>query len=188
MRDQYVYICVTLRGNGPRPEDSAVRDERHAHGCTIYIDGLVIYIEAVGGDRIHQVRVFQGRGRRAEARRLVVTRCDQVGDFLACDAESLFQETDDHMRRRAHRIEDIAGMDNQVYVAFQNGVDCPPVSLLDVDLALIAASLLMELRVPRVPQVCIRDVGDPYDLIPLFETALFWSARMSDSPGLQARV
>jgi hypothetical protein len=79
-------------------------------------------------------------------------------------------------------------MDNQVYVAFQNGVDCPPVSLLDVDLALIAASLLMELRVPRVPQVCIRDVGDPYDLIPLFETALFWSARMSDSPGLQARV
>jgi hypothetical protein len=57
-------------------------------------------------------------------------------------------------------------MDNQVHIAFQDGVDSPSVSLLDVHLPLVAARLLMKLRVPTVPQVRIRDVGDPYDLIP----------------------
>src|SRR5215212_3678103 len=120
----------------------------------------------MGGDRVYQVRVLQGRSRRAQARRLMVACCDQVRYVLARHAESLFQEADDHMRRRAHRIEDIAGVDHQVHVALQDGVHSPPVSLLDVHLPLVAASLLMELRVPTVSQVCIRDVGDPYDLIP----------------------
>ena len=91
---------------------------------------------------------------------------DQVGDVLACDAESLFQEADDHVRSRAHRVEDVAGVDYQVHIPLQDGVYSPPVSLLDVDLTLIPARLLVELRVPRVPQVRIRDVSDPYDLIP----------------------
>ena len=50
-------------------------------------------------------------------------------------------------------------MDNQVHIALQDGVHSPPVSLLDVHLPLVAARLLMELRVPRISQVSIRDVG-----------------------------
>jgi hypothetical protein len=81
----------------------------------------------------------------------VVACRDEVGDLLACDAESLFQEADDHMRRRAHRIEDIAGVNDQVHIALQDGVHSPPVSLLDVNLPLVAARLGMELGIPAVP-------------------------------------
>ena len=98
----------------------------------------------------------------------MVACCDQVRDILACDAESLFQEADDHMRRRAHRIEDIAGVNDQVHIALQDGVHSPPVSLLDIDLTLVAAGVLMELRVPTVSQMSIRDVGyaDYVSMIP----------------------
>jgi hypothetical protein len=50
-------------------------------------------------------------------------------------------------------------VDHQVNIPLQDGVDGPPVGLLDVDLPLVAAGLLMELGIPRVPQMCIRDVG-----------------------------
>jgi hypothetical protein len=113
----------------------------------------------------------------------VVARCDEVGNVLARDAESLFQETDDHVRRGAHRIEDIAGVNDQVHISLQNCIDSPSVSLLDVDLALITASLLMEPRVPRVSQMSIRDVGDLYDLIPLFNPALFRPEYLVDAQG-----
>jgi hypothetical protein len=148
-----------------------VRDESNAHRNAVGLDRLVIYLEAVGGDRIYKVRVLQGRCRGAQARRLVVARRDEVGDVLACHAEGLFQETDDHMRRGSYGIEDVAGMDNQVHIAFQDGVDSPPVSLLDVHLPLVAASLLMELRVPRISQVSIRDVGYA-DYVPAILTTL----------------
>jgi hypothetical protein len=55
------------------------------------------------------------------------------------------------MRRRAHRIEDIAGVNDQVHIALQDGVHSPPVSLLDVNLPLVAARLGMELGIPAVP-------------------------------------
>jgi hypothetical protein len=55
------------------------------------------------------------------------------------------------MRRRAHRIEDVAGVDDQVHIPLQDGVHSPPVSLLNVHLPLVAARLGMELRVPAVP-------------------------------------
>ena len=63
------------------------------------------------------------------------------------------------MRRRAHRIEDVAGVDDKVHIALQDGVNSPPVSFLDVHLPLVTARLGMELRVPAVPQMRIRDVG-----------------------------
>ena len=66
------------------------------------------------------------------------------------------------MRRRPDRVEDVAGVDDEVHIPLQDGVDGPPVSLLDVDLPLVAARLGMELRVPAVPQVRIRDVGYAY--------------------------
>jgi len=94
----------------------------------------------------------------------MVACCDQVRDILACDAESLFQEADDHMRRRAHRIEDVAGVDDQVHIPLQDGVHSPPVSLLNVNLPLVAPRLRAQPRVAGVPQVRIRNVGDPYDL------------------------
>ncbi len=159
VRDEYVNVRVPRRGHGPRSEHGSVRNERYPDIGVADIFVVVLDIEAVGRDRVYQVRVLQGRGRRAQARRLVVARCDQVGNLLSCDSESLFQEADDHMRRRPDRIEDVAGVDNQIHVAFQNGVDSPPVSLLDVHLPLVATSLLMELRVPGVPQMSIRDVG-----------------------------
>ena len=98
----------------------------------------------------------------------MIACCDQIGDVLSCDAERLFQEPDDHMRRRAHRIEDVTGVNDQVHIAFQDGVHSPPVSLLDIDLTLVAARVLMELRVPRVSQMSIRDVGyaDYVSMIP----------------------
>jgi hypothetical protein len=52
-------------------------------------------------------------------------------------------------------------VDDEVHVPLQDGVDNPFVSLLDVDLTLVAARLGMELRVPRVTQVSVRDVGYP---------------------------
>jgi hypothetical protein len=129
---------------------------------------VVLDIEAVGRDSVYQVRVFKGRGRRAEARCLMVACCDQVGDVLSCNSESLFQEADDHMRRRAHRIEDVAGVDHKVHIALQDGFNSTPVSLLDVHLSLVSARLGMELGVPGVPQMSIRDVGyaDYVSMIP----------------------
>jgi hypothetical protein len=50
-------------------------------------------------------------------------------------------------------------VNNDVHIPLQDGVDGPPVGLLDVDLALVAARLGIELRVPGVTQVRIRDVG-----------------------------
>jgi hypothetical protein len=41
-------------------------------------------------------------------------------------------------------------VDHQVHIPLQDGIHGPPVSLLDVHLSLIAARLLMELRVPAV--------------------------------------
>jgi hypothetical protein len=48
---------------------------------------------------------------------------------------------------------------DEIHVPLQDRVDGPPVSLLNVDLALVAARLGVELRVPGVTQVRIRDVG-----------------------------
>jgi hypothetical protein len=79
-------------------------------------------------------------------------------------------------------------MDHQIHIALQNSVDSPPVGLLDVDLPLVAARLLMQLRVPRVPQVRIRDVGDPYDLIPLFNPKLSRAEYMLGSLRHHVRV
>jgi hypothetical protein len=188
VRDEYVHVRVLRRGHGPRPEHSSVRDKRYAHGCAIYFDGLVIYVEAMDGDRVYQVRVLQGRGRRAQARRLVVACSDQIRCALARDAKRLFQEADDHVRRGPDRIEDVAGVNHQVHITLQDGVHSPPVSLLDVHLPLVAARLGMELRVPAVPQMRIRDVGDPYDLIPLFNPALFRPEYTVDSPRPHVRV
>jgi hypothetical protein len=50
-------------------------------------------------------------------------------------------------------------VDDKVYVPLQDGVDGPSIGLLNVDLALVAARLGVELRVPGVPQVRVRDVG-----------------------------
>jgi hypothetical protein len=50
-------------------------------------------------------------------------------------------------------------VDDEVHLPLQDGVDGPPVGLLDVDLALVAARLGIELRVPGVTQVRVRDVG-----------------------------
>jgi hypothetical protein len=50
-------------------------------------------------------------------------------------------------------------VNDQVHIALQDGVHSPPVSLLDVHLPLVAARLLMKLRVPAVPQVRIRDMS-----------------------------
>jgi hypothetical protein len=50
-------------------------------------------------------------------------------------------------------------MDDEVHVPLQDGVDGPSIGLLNVDLALVAAGFGMELRVPGVTQVRVRDVG-----------------------------
>jgi hypothetical protein len=50
-------------------------------------------------------------------------------------------------------------VDHQVHIPLQDSVHRPPVGLLDVHLPLVATRLLMEFRVPRIPQVRIRDVG-----------------------------
>jgi hypothetical protein len=168
VRDEYVHVRAPRRGNGTRTKYRSVRDERYPDVGVADIFVMVLDIEAVDGDRVHQVRVFKGRGRRAQARCLVVACCDQVGDVLSCNSKCLFQEADDHMRRRTHRIEDVTGVNDQVHIALQDGVHSPPVSLLDIDLTLVAAGVLMELRVPTVSQMSIRDVGyaDYVSMIP----------------------
>src|SRR5829696_244066 len=89
----------------------------------------------------------------------MVARGDEVGDVrVEREAGGLLQEADDHVRRRPHRVEDIAGVDHQVHLPLQDGVNRPPVSLLNIHLPLVAACLGAKLRVPRVPQVRIRDV------------------------------
>ena len=118
----------------------------------------------------------------------MVASRDQVGYVLARYAEGLFQESDDHMGRRPDRVEDVARVNDEIHIPLQDGVNGPSVSLLDVDLALVAARLGIELRVPRVAEVCIRDVGYPYDLIPLFNPVLFRPKHMMDLPGPQFRV
>jgi hypothetical protein len=50
-------------------------------------------------------------------------------------------------------------VDDEVNIPLQDGGDGPSVRLLDVDLALIAARLRVELGVPGVTQVRVRDVG-----------------------------
>jgi hypothetical protein len=92
------------------------------------------------------------------------------------------------VRRGPDRIEDIAGVDHKVHIAFQDGIHSPPVSLLDVHLPLVATRFGMELRVPAVPQVRIRDVGDPYYLIPLLNPALFQPEYTVDSLSPHGRV
>jgi hypothetical protein len=79
-------------------------------------------------------------------------------------------------------------VNDEIHIPLQDGVNGPSISLLDVDLALVAARLGIELRVPRVAEVCIRDVGYPYDLIPLFNPVLFRPKHMMDLPGPQFRV
>jgi hypothetical protein len=76
------------------------------------------------------------------------------------------------MGRGAHRVEDIARVDHQVHIPLQDGIHGPPVSLLDVHLSLIAARLLMELRVPAVSQVRVRDVGYTYYIVALLSVAI----------------
>jgi hypothetical protein len=53
-------------------------------------------------------------------------------------------------------------VDDEVHLPLQDGVDGPSIGLLNVDLALVAARLGIELRVPGVSQVRIRDVGYAY--------------------------
>jgi hypothetical protein len=76
------------------------------------------------------------------------------------------------MRRRPDRVEDIARVDHQVHIPLQDGVHGPPVSLLDVHLPLVAASLGMELRIPAVPEMSIRDVGYTYYIVALLCVAI----------------
>src|SRR5215217_9000732 len=173
VRHEYVHVGLTRRGYRAGSEDCPVRNQRHANARIPDVFEMVFDLEAMGGDRVYQVRVLEGRRRGPQPRRLVVASRDQVRDVLPGNAEGLFEETDDHVRRGTHGVEDVAGMNDQVDIPLQDGVHSPPVSLLDIDLALVAARLPMQLRVPRVPQVRIRDVGDPYDLTPLSEPALF---------------
>jgi hypothetical protein len=55
-------------------------------------------------------------------------------------------------------------VNDQVHIALQDGVHSPTVSLLDVHLPLVAARLGMELRIPAVPEMRIRDVGYANDV------------------------
>lgn len=61
-------------------------------------------------------------------------------------------------------------MNDEVDLALQDLVDRPTIRLLSVDLPLVSVGLWAELRVPRVPQVRIRDVSNPYYLSPPFKT------------------
>jgi hypothetical protein len=74
----------------------------------------------------------------------------------------LLQETDNDVRRRAYRVEYVAGVDHQVHVPLQDGVNRPRVRLLYVNLPLVSPGLGVQLRVPRVSKVRIRDVGYAY--------------------------
>jgi hypothetical protein len=76
------------------------------------------------------------------------------------------------MRRGPDRIEDVAGVDDKVHIALQDSVHSPPVGLLDVHLPLVAARLGMELRIPAVPQMSIRDVGYTYYIVALLSVAI----------------
>ncbi len=162
MRDEYVDVRVPGWCHGASPEDGAVRHERYADAGVADLFGLVLDVEAVGRDGVDEVRVLERGGRRAQARRLVVSCGDEVGDVLPREAGGLLEEADDHVRRGPHRVEDVAGVDHQVHVPLQDGVHRPPVGLLDVHLPLVAARLGVELRVAGVPEVRIRDVGYAY--------------------------
>ena len=172
MRHQDVDVRVPRRSHRPRPEDRAVRHQRHAHAHVVGLDQLVIQLEPVRGDGVHQVRVLQRRRRRAQPRRLVVAGGDEVGDTgPGGDAGRLLQEADDDVRRGPHGVEGVAGVDHQVHVPLQDGVHRPPVSLLNVHLPLVPPRLRAQPRVPGVSQVRIRDVRDPYDLDPSLKPA-----------------
>jgi hypothetical protein len=67
-------------------------------------------------------------------------------------------------------------VDHDVYGPLQDGVDSPPVGVLDVHLPLVAVRRGVETRVPRVPEMRIRDVGDPYYLNTPFKSSLFYPA------------
>src|SRR3712207_5405854 len=94
---------------------------------------------------------------------------DEVGDVgVQRDPGRLLEEADDNVRRRSHRVKDVAGVDDEIDIPLQNGVHRPPVSLLYINLPLVTARPRAQLRVPRVPEVRVRDMSDPYDLSPPF--------------------
>ena len=160
VRNQHVHVRVSRRHNRPRAEDRPVRHQRNAHAHAVDLVRPVVEIKAVCGVDVDQVRVLKRCCRRPQARRLVVAGGDEVGDTGACrDAGCLLQEADDHVRRRTHRVEDVARVDHEVHILLQDGVNRPPVSFLYVYLALVAVGLGAELRKPGVSQVRIRDMG-----------------------------
>ena len=111
---------------------------------------------------------------------------DQVRDAQLGDAECLLQEADDYVRRRTHRVEHVAGVDYEVHVPLQDGVHRPLVSLLNVHLPLVAVRGRVQLRVPRVTQMRVRDVGyTNYGLrcLPYILSYLFYPQRKAFSPG-----
>jgi hypothetical protein len=63
------------------------------------------------------------------------------------------------VRRRPDRIEDIAGVNDEVNVSLQNGIHSPCVRLLYVNLPLVASRPRTQPRVPGIPQVRVRDVS-----------------------------
>jgi hypothetical protein len=93
----------------------------------------------------------------------VVARGNYVWDVrVGGDAGGLLQEADNDVRRRAYRVEYVAGVDHQVHVPLQDGVNSSRVRLLNVNLPLVSPRLGVQLRVPCVPKVRIRDVGYAY--------------------------
>ena len=152
VRDQDVNVGVSLRGDGAGGPYGAVRHQCNAQHRVIDFYRIVVYLKAVGRVGVHQVRVLQRCSRSAQARRLVVAGSDEVGDVgVERDAGRLLQEADDHVRRRAHRVKDVAGVNDKVNVSLQNGVYRPPIRLLYVHLPLVASCPRAQPRVPRVP-------------------------------------
>jgi hypothetical protein len=71
----------------------------------------------------------------------------------------LFQEADDDVRRRADGVENIARVDHKVHVPLQDPIHRPSISLLNIHLPLIAAGVRVQLRVPGIPKMRIRNVS-----------------------------
>jgi hypothetical protein len=160
VRYENVDVRVPRRHHSPRPEHGPVRHQRNAHVHPIELIRPVVKLEAVRRMDVHQVRVFEGCRRGPQPRRLVVTRRHDVGNTSPCgDAGRLLKEADDDVRSGPDRVKDVAGVNNDVNVPLQDGVDRPSVGLLDVDLPLVAVRLGVEPRVARVPEMRIRDVG-----------------------------
>jgi hypothetical protein len=78
--------------------------------------------------------------------------------------------------RGPHGVEDITGVDNDVHIPLQDGIDGPPVGLLDVNLPLVAVGFGIQPRVPRVPEMRIRDVrytNYVIEVLPISRSSLF---------------